>query len=130
MSGGSSKSSSRTTNTTNNRTINASLDGESPVSVIDSEGVEIYQTDYDSISKSFDLVESALDDVRQISAASSKSVGDAYDDATQLVNSQVGIVSDLAKTLKIGDTESIKWLMIAVVIAVVVIFVAFFWSKR
>lgn len=130
MSGGSSKSSSTSTNTTNHRTINASLDGESPVSVIDSEGVEIYQTDYEAVKNALAFAETALDDVRQISAASSKSVGDAYDKATGLVNSQVGIVSDLAKTLKIGDTESIKWLMIVVVIAVVVIFVAFFWSKR
>lgn len=126
MSGGSSKSSSQS-NTTYN-TVNSTVDGENPISIINSDGVEVYATDYGAVAGALEFAESALGDVASITKDSNNAVSKAYSSASGMVDKQVAVIKDFAQTLKLGDSESTKWLIITLIVAVaLVMIVAFLW---
>lgn len=126
MSGGSSKSSS--TSNTSYQTVNSTLEGENPISIINSDGVEVYATDHNAIAGALEFAENALGSVESISRDSNSAVKSAYSGASSLLNKQVATIREFAETLKLGDTESKKWLTIVLVVAVaLVLIVGFIW---
>lgn len=127
------KSSSKSSSNTSYTTLNTSLEGESPVAIIDSSGVEVQVTDHAAIAEAFNFAENALDTVDEslgfaedAAARSSAQASKAYESANDLVNEQVGAIKELATSLKLGNSALRNWIVIIGIIAILLGVVAYF----
>ena len=113
-------SSSKSNKTTKNFTTNVNASNESGAQIVNSAGAEITVTDFGAGDRAFTTVDDAV-------SAVSNSSKNALAATKELVSNQVESIKNLATTLAVGDIESSKFIAFAIIAAVVIALVAYFW---
>lgn len=126
---GSSSSSSQSSNTTHTEyhTLNTSLEGETQVAVVNSDGVEVLYTDHGAIA-------SALSFADETMAKAVQTTERAYGGAKSMLSEQVGVIQELARSVNSGGKEELftltAWLIGLIALVVVAVMVWKVWGKR
>lgn len=85
-------------------------------------GVEVVTTDYGAVDRAFD----AFDNVVRSSDENSQRTLQAI---TKNTDNTVAALKDFAEKLTVGDIESAKWISFAIIAAVMIVLVVFFWNR-
>lgn len=85
-------------------------------------GVEVVTTDYGAVDRAFDAFDSVI-------RSSDESEQRTLSAITKNTDNTVAALKDFAEKLTVGDIESAKWISFAIIAAVMIVLIVFFWKS-